>query len=240
MKHIYTVTGMTCNNCRVSVEEVLNNVPDVKMASVNLERAEAIIEMDNHIPILTLQKALSNKYTIAVAKKDLSTSSLMSQEDSLVKQLFPLFLIFAYISCTALLLNFKTWNVSSFMLDFMGLFFIVFSFFKFLDLKGFTNSFRMYDPIAKQVPLYAWVYPFLELVLGLMFLIRIQIDSALALTLVLLGVTTVGVIKVLLKKQTIQCACLGTVLKLPMTKATFIENTIMIVMALFMLIKSFN
>jgi hypothetical protein len=37
----------------------------------------------------------------------------------------------------------------------MGLFYIVFSFFKFLDLKGFSVSFRMYDPLAKALPVYA-------------------------------------------------------------------------------------
>ena len=40
------------------------------------------------------------------------------------------------------------------MLDFMGLFFIVFSFFKMLDLKGFSQSFKMYDPLAKRIPVY--------------------------------------------------------------------------------------
>jgi hypothetical protein len=39
----------------------------------------------------------------------------------------------------------------------------------------------------------------------------------------------------LLNKRQIQCACLGTALKLPMTQATFIENAIMIAMALAML-----
>ena len=55
-------------------------------------------------------------------------------------------------------------------------------------------------------------------------------------TLVLLGITTFGVTKTLLDKKLIQCACLGTALKLPMTEATFIENIIMIVMAIILLI----
>jgi hypothetical protein len=122
----------------------------------------------------------------------------------------------------------------------MGLFYIVFSFFKFLDYKGFPESFKMYDPLAKKLPAYGWVYPFLELALGLLFLTRTEIPSALIITLIILGITTIGVTKALLSKSTIQCACLGTALKLPMTKATFIENSIMIVMAISMLIKLYN
>jgi hypothetical protein len=136
------------------------------------------------------------------------------------------------------LLHYDSWDTSYFMLDFMGLFYIVFSFFKLLDLKGFPQSFRLYDPLAKAVPAYGWVYPFIEVALGIMFLMRFQIEIALIVTLVILGITTIGVTKVLFSKTTIQCACLGTALKLPMTKATFIENSIMIVMAVVLLFKT--
>jgi hypothetical protein len=69
---------------------------------------------------------------------------------------------------------------------------------------------------------------------------RVQIPLALTITLIILGITTIGVTKTLLAKKSIKCACLGTALKLPMTKATFIENSIMIVMAIIMLIKTYN
>jgi hypothetical protein len=121
----------------------------------------------------------------------------------------------------------------------MGLFYIVFSFFKFLDLRGFPESFRMYDPLAKVLPSYGWIYPFIELALGLMFLLRIQITTALIITILILGLTTIGVTKTLLDKKSIRCACLGTALKLPMTEATFIENFIMLIMAVTMLIQQF-
>ncbi len=65
---------------------------------------------------------------------------------------------------------------------------------------------------------------------------RFEVNIALIVTLVVLGITTIGVTKTLLDKKAIRCACLGTALKLPMTEATFIENTIMIVMAIIMLI----
>ena len=63
----------------------------------------------------------------------------------------------------------------------------------------------------------------------------IEIKIALIITLIVLGITTIGVTKTLLDKKSIRCACLGTALKLPMTEATFIENIIMIAMAISML-----
>jgi hypothetical protein len=75
--------------------------------------------------------------------------------------------------------------------------------------------------------------------LGLMFLMRFEIDIALIVTLIILGVTTIGVTRALLDRKSIRCACLGTALKLPMTEATFIENAIMILMAVLMLLNIF-
>lgn len=229
---------MTCNGCRTSVENKLNAIPYIVNASVNLESSRALIETSNHVSVKTLQKALPDKFSIS---EDVGTlHNVQTEAKSHLKQLYPLFLIFAYLVSSATLLNVKPWNTNGFMLDFMGLFYIVFSFFKFLDLKGFPKSFKMYDPLAKVIPVYGWLYPFIEAGLGVMFLMRFEISIALIITLIILGITTFGVTRALLNKKTITCACLGTALKLPMTKATFIENSIMIVMAVIMLFKIFN
>lgn len=58
MTHTYHIHGMTCNGCRGHVEQTLSKVAGVTSASVNLEKAEATIEMESHIPIETFQKAL--------------------------------------------------------------------------------------------------------------------------------------------------------------------------------------
>ncbi len=60
MKHTYSISGMTCNGCRGHVEKILSNVEGVKLVIVDLQKAEAIIEMDRHIPIETFAEALKN------------------------------------------------------------------------------------------------------------------------------------------------------------------------------------
>ncbi|MGF1557496.1 MAG: heavy-metal-associated domain-containing protein [Flavobacteriaceae bacterium] len=240
MKHTYSITGMTCTNCVASVVAELSKIEGVTHVAVSLEKGEAEMEMERHIPLGILQTALSKKYSISV-KRSGATDIIVDgvSEKSKLQQLKPLLLIFLYLFAAAFLLHIKNWNTEEAMLDFMGLFYIVFSFFKLLDLKGFPESFRMYDPLAKLMPAYAWAYPFIELVLGLLLLMRFQINAALFITVVVLGITTIGVSRTLLDKKSIRCACLGTALKLPMTEATFIENTIMLVMALTMLVQNF-
>lgn len=235
MTHTYKVIGMTCGGCKAAVEKYLNAINQVDKAIVNLEKNEVSITMKTHISLEKLQEALPEKYQIAnkITPQD---TTVFDEEKSKLAQLKPLFIILFYISTASVLMHYENWSWTGFMLDFMGLFYIVFSFFKMLDLEGFPASFSMYDPLAKRVPIYAKVYPFIETTLGIMFLMRLEVQLALIITLIILGITTVGVTKTLLDKKAIRCACLGTALKLPMTEATFIENAIMIVMAALMLI----
>ena len=243
MVQTYQISGMTCQGCVASVREKLSNIEGVEAVFVDLDKAEAAIETKSVLSDVVLQKALPNKYSIGLKSSDAGEANTSSVVDNVQEskwvQLRPLFLIFIYLFGASFLLNVQDWNTGEAMLDFMGLFYIVFSFFKLLDLKGFPESFRMYDPLAKAIPVYGWIYPFLELALGLLFLFRFQIPIALIITMVILGITTIGVTKTLLDKKSIRCACLGTALKLPMTEATFIENAIMLVMAGIMMVQFF-
>jgi copper chaperone CopZ len=232
MKSIFKISGMTCNGCKLSVEDKLSSLDGVDKAYVDLTKGEAIVHSKSPISFSLISDSLPPKYKIT------STANSQNNETikvSKIKQLKPLFIILTYISITSLLLNFENWDSTNAMLDFMGLFYIIFSFFKILDINGFSISFRMYDPLAKKVPLYGIIYPFIEILLGVMILTRIEVELAIILTIIVLGITTIGVTQTLLSKKSISCACLGTTLKLPMTEATFIENALMIIMAFILL-----
>ena len=233
MKTTFKISGMTCNGCRSTVENKLSSLDGVDNAQVNLTNGEAIVYSKNPISFSLISNSLPSKYKVIRNIPDQDNEIIKSNK---IKQLKPLFIILGYISVTSILLNFRNWNSTNAMLDFMGLFYIIFSFFKILDIKGFSKSFKMYDPLAKKITIYGYIYPFIEILVGLMFLTRIEVNIALLITIIILGITSVGVTKTLLNKRTINCACLGTTLKLPMTEATFIENAIMITMAIVLLI----
>ena len=232
MKSILQISGMTCEGCRLSVEDKLSTLNGVDNVHVDLTRGQAVIYSKNPVSLSLIKETLPPKYSL-INEEDvnLDTHGDITIKASKIHQLKPLFIILGYIFIASILLNYKNWNSSNAMLDFMGLFYIIFSFFKILDIKGFSMSFRMYDPLAKQAPIYGYIYPFIEVILGMMFLIRYEVNIALVLTLIVLGITTIGVTQTLLNKRSIKCACLGTTLNLPMTEATFIENALMIIMA---------
>ena len=242
MTQTYHIQGMTCNGCKDSVTRAFQSLEGVYQVHVDLEKGTALLTTASVIQTKLLKEVLPSKFTLiesntqTVKQNNVFDRDKKAPQGSKLEQLKPLFLIFGFLLLISSALNFRGFTRLDFMLDFMGLFFFVFSLFKFLDLSGFALSFAMYDPLAKRLPLYGRVYPFLELTLGFLLLAKIQLPIALLVTVVLLSITTIGVCVVLLQKKQITCACLGTVLKLPMTQATFIENSVMIFMATFILL----
>lgn len=88
MTHIYYIHGMNCNGCRSHVEEILSKVEGVSKAKVDLEKAEAIIEMESHIPLKSFQKALKSegdRYSIHNSVEDHQHSKAEKKEQPIGK-----------------------------------------------------------------------------------------------------------------------------------------------------------
>jgi len=239
MRQNVKISGMTCQACVSLVTEKLISLDEVQDLKIDLAEGDVVLEVSKTLTLEKLTVVLLPKYIPSLETRSGSTVT-MEQSPAKLKQLFPLFLIFVYLIAASIFLQKNSFRITDFMIDFMGLFFVVFSFFKFLDYKGFPNAFARYDPLAKRSAFYAKIYPFIETLLGLMLLLRWQLNFAFITTIVILSITTFGVVYTLFDKNKINCACLGTALKLPMTEATLIENVIMLVMAVTMLFYQFG
>ncbi len=128
------------------------------------------------------------------------------------------------------------WMGPSLMIDFMGWWLIIFGGFKLVNLSAFAGAYSMYDIIAKRFKVYGFVYPFIELVLGLMFLFRFELTIASWITLILMIINSVGAYRGIRDKKVLMCACLGTVFKLPMSYVSLAEDLLMAVMALIIIL----
>jgi hypothetical protein len=85
--------------------------------------------------------------------------------------------------------------------------------------------------VARRIPAYGYAYPFIELLLGAAYVTGFQPLATNLMTLVVMAVSSAGVIQSLLAKRTIRCACLGTVFNLPMSTVTLVEDGLMVAMA---------
>jgi hypothetical protein len=118
----------------------------------------------------------------------------------------------------------------------MGYFFVIFSLFKMIDLPAFAMGYQEYDLIAKRVKAWGYLYPFIELVLGVLYLLTINRPVLHIITIVMSAIICLSVLIKLSKHETFQCVCLGTVLKVPLTIVSLVEYAAMGVMAAIMLL----
>ena len=233
MTHTYNLTGMTCTSCEAKVKSALLMLENVTNVEVSKDENSATITMDKHIALSDLQKVLPEKYQISATNHN----EMAEQTKSWFETYKPILLIFFYISLVTILFQFKNENFNwmQAMQYFMAGFFLVFSFFKLLNLKGFAESYVMYDVLAKKVPVWAYLYAFVELALGIAYLINFNPIITNTITFVVMSISIIGVLQSVLNKKKIQCACLGAVFNLPMSTVTIIEDGLMIAMSAFML-----
>jgi copper chaperone CopZ len=231
-----------CAGCIQKVRRALESVPGILTAAPSVERGEVAITMERHVPTEQLNGALeqAGPYTI--------TGEVRAQKQEIVipppitaekpTSYFPLILVLGYISLGVGIGQILRggFNFMTAMTDFMAGFFILFSFFKLLDLRGFVDSYAGYDIPTKYFRAYGYLYPFIELGFGVAYFIKPESTALHISTLIIMSVSIIGVLKSLLNKRAIRCACLGTVFNLPMGTVTVIEDGLMIAMSLLMIL----
>ena len=244
----YIITGMTCEGCLVNVKKAINSFPSIEVVDIQLDYPQVNIFSEESLNFKKINfklKKLGN-YTIVDTDQaqeanfiaPLKSKNLFPEKN--ISTYLPLILIIGFISGISVLIQYPFTDFSPmlWMRHFMSGFFLSFSFFKFLNLSGFVNAYCMYDILAPKWKFWGYVYPFVELMLGILFLIDIMPFYVNLLTLIILGVSSVGVIKSNFKKEQIKCACLGDIFELPMSTVTIFEDLTMVAMSIIGLIST--
>lgn len=237
------IDGMHCQSCVSRLTEAFTRVPGILAAHVTLSPPQADLKTSGEVPLSSLQSAAAaaGDYKVREATASAGPAGVApAQVEEKKPSLYPLILIVGYIAGAVLIAGWarsgwRTPDWHKLMLEFMAGFFLVFSFFKLLDLRGFADAYRSYDIVARRSRAWALAYPFVELSLGVAYLTRWNLTIINVLTLALMLIGSIGVLRALLSKRAIRCACLGTALNLPMTTVTLMEDLAMAAMAALML-----
>lgn len=228
----FPLSGLTCTSCVQKVTTRLLRHPDITEATVTLDPPQAKISTRTALSEEAMNEWLKplGKYRVPAAAQAAPSSELPKIN---AKTYRPLLLVLGYLLLVTAALSVSHGGVDLplAMRLFMGGFFVAFSFFKLLDLHGFADAYRSYDLVAKAWPDYGFVYPFIELGLGLAYLVNASPSWVNGITAVVMAVSLAGVLRAVMSKRPIRCACLGTVFQLPMSTVTILEDSLMLVMA---------
>jgi hypothetical protein len=230
------------------VQDLLLKVPGVKAVHTDLSKGEAAVTMERHIHTPELSAALKDfpNYQLSdiphghsgIMDKPAGPVSLEEEKRSWLQTYKPILIVFGYILALTLTIEAAggVFLWTRWMNHFMAGFFLTFSFFKLLDLKGFAESYAMYDIVAKHWNGWGYLYAFIELGLGIAFLTGYNPLLTNSLTFAVMTVSVIGVLQSVMHKRKIRCACLGAVFNLPMSTVTILEDLLMIVMSGIMLV----
>jgi len=248
----YSLTGLHCGACVNRVTKAL--LPLASNVAVSLQPMQVVLT-DTKAGFETLKTAVkaagnyclvpnhaSNTppaHLILAQAAPENVASIVSNTSWLATY-SPLLLIVAYILGGSLLVQIGMNGLAGIeametMRYFMAGFFLVFSFFKLLDIKAFANAYSGYDLLARRWRGWGLIYPFVELALGIAYLAQFNPLLTHWVTIIVMGFSAIGVIRAVANKTQIQCACLGTVFKLPMSTVTIVEDVGMVLMAAGML-----
>lgn len=239
------LSGLTCGGCVKRAQAAL--APWADDVAVTLDPPRAVLSGVRGSPA-EWQAALSaaGNYTLVplatpIAAPSATTTTAAAPEAAATSWFAtyrPLLLILGYLLGGSVLVQVGLGGAVTAhetMRLFMAGFFIVFSFFKMLDLRAFAGAYAGYDLLAARWPTWGLLYPFVELGLGAAYLANWNPVATNALTLVVMGFSAIGVIRAVRDKRSIRCACLGTVFQLPMSTVTIVEDVGMVAMAALML-----
>lgn len=151
-----------------------------------------------------------------------------------IKKYLPLIMVVlvAFLMSIAINLGGNEIDLAGLLNYFMGFFLCLLAMFKLFDIAGFAEGFQKYDILTSYFKPYAYTYPFIELGLGLLFLSGFIPLTTNIITLILMTMSAFGVIRSLLRGLDLRCACLGTVLNVPLSTVSVVENVGMSLMAL--------
>jgi hypothetical protein len=222
------------------VQPLLDAAPDVARWAADTNGPQTVLTVEGEGITAERVDALIRPAGFHVLGEEQPTPEAPAASKTLGKptSYFPLLLVLFYLVGLAAAVEVAsgTFDAMRAMGHFMAGFFLVFSFFKLLDLRAFADAYSGYDVVAARWPLYGYIYPFIELALGVALLTHFAPLATNAVTLLVMGVSAVGVVKALLARRKIRCACLGTVFNLPMSRVTLIEDGLMIAMSAVMLV----
>ena len=228
----YYVFGMHCDGCVRRVRQLIAAIAGVNLVEISLVTSKVTISANRDVGFEEIATSLKDSGYDASRVPPAFTEVFKM----FWKKYMPLIIAFSAVTFWMIIhQSLAGWSLHFAMHDFMGGFFILFGGLKVFNWRKFAESYQGYDLLAMKIPAYAYIYPAIEVFLGIAYQFRISPELILNIaTVLVLGIATVGIVQVLKQNETVKCACLGGYFNIPITWFTVFENALMMAMAIYM------
>ena len=112
----------------------------------------------------------------------------------------------------------------------MGTLLILFGVLKLINLPKFVEIFSKYDIISQRFKIYGYLFPFIEIIIGILLIkgYKLQYIYSLINTLMIISIISVSIS--IVQGKELRCGCLGSFFHIPLSYVTIFENIYMLVM----------
>ena len=225
-QEVYRISGLSCNKCVQRIVSSLCSYDSDVTATLN----PPILRISSTVPVSLIREAVKQ----LGGDYDVQRVRLWGFDVFL-----PVISIHVLILSGTIIISLHRAGVLNYhtcMRHYMAGYLIVFSLFKTIDLDGFVRSFQQYDIIAKRFRLYGYLYPFIQMLLGVLYAFNVQPILSNAFTTALKAISAYGVWKALRSPNNgssrLTCACLGSTFRIPISYISLAEDIVMAAMAL--------
>ncbi|MEM7043792.1 MAG: heavy-metal-associated domain-containing protein [Pseudomonadota bacterium] len=223
----FLVQGVRCGSCVGKIEAALLSEPRIKSAVIGGDRRSLTITHSLDDPLADLNALLA------------LLGSYRAEERSLIRLLFakivhyrPLIVMTCLVVFFGLALQaLRGWHGHGLMGDLMAGYFLLFGALKVANRKVFSRAYARYDLLASRSAAYAATYPFLEVSIGVLYLISPEFLLLNLFVAALMLEKAWSVHRALARGQNLQCACLGGFFSIPISNVTVFEDLLMALMA---------
>lgn len=134
--------------------------------------------------------------------------------------------------------NYPMWSMMD-MNILMWVRFIIFWVMKLFDIEWFASMFGKYDPIAKIFSWYGYIFPFLEVIIWIIYIYDQSMIYRLPTNIIAATITWITSIWISIalykEEKDIKCVCTGSEFNTPLWRPSLIEQLSMCIMAIYML-----
>lgn len=155
---------------------------------------------------------------------------MLSFKESSILLLFIFFILFIFTKLYTKIFYLNYDNDHNFTRFYMGLIYLIFGLLKLYNLNKFANIFNKYDIIGNKFKIYNYIYPFIEIIIGILLIKKIFIKKTIIISIILMLISIISVLISLYYGNTLRCGCLGSFFHIPISYLTLTENLVMLLM----------
>lgn len=238
MTHTYLITQINSELEKKNLQEFLVQMPNVSHVHFPNNPRHISITLNSYATIEKINKYLEAYTSHVQLVKQINVHPNFTEANETTGKIFKEFgIILAILFIVTIIYGSYHGldSLNTFLRIYVGIILSSFGVLKIFKLMDFAESHQRYDIISKHFVLYAYLYPFIELLLGILLILNHYLILAYIILIVVLLLRTLSVLYYVAFSEGVEYAYLDGIFKIRVSYATISIDLLIILFSIFQL-----